>query len=946
MRKLFKNRLGFSLVELITAFAVLGIATLAIGGFFVSSSRSYAGTSSETSIQYEAQMALNQIENKLIDATLGVNYALYDGANYTFVEKDVANESSLTAKYLYIFDSDGTNFDLLLIKWDKAAKELLYKEISLGTSFAEVKDIPVEATGTWDLMAEGVTTFSVDLSKYIETKTVDVTLGLEKRDKDFTTTGTITLRNNVLVNESDLKEIFDNLSNKKATRIDQVELRANTNVTVPGGQVQLSTTVKGVYPSQDIHGWYVAKTCADLANNIIGGEGNLVDNNSYVNSDKVLMVSDATGSTFHQTVYVQAYVETVDEAGQPKTVYSNIVVINVRDIEGLIVKPTADENLAGNSTLFRNGDPTGSWSSIHSSEAFDANKTVTIYPQNIIQMQSTIDGSVADTDTTKVLWSIDAKDTDVIASISENGVITVDKNSKAGFLNVKATLQGTTYSVVYPFMVGSPYNKDVDKVTVSGPERMDRGGAPYQCEVYLNGVKASETDYNWSVVVTNTAGQVVTGDPVTISSSGILTVKDTLAYDYDYRITVVATLKSNSLIQGTDIVPVPKVSLELTPATYRAYFGRTIPAGNIVCEVIGLANYDVNWTMAKETNPSYYFTAYGNTNITGTVVNGEKTATIVIGADEPSQLTYMRVKATLVGHTSISDTMRLNFTDDVISDEEENNNNNNNNNNDNNNENIPDDDEEDDDQNNEGTNKPTQTTYDYNVRTSDGSVERGGKEQIYLTSRYSWNSSSAIKADDWEIAYATDSQGNRVSTEGLSIEKVSGNNRDNLVVSADYQLANTRTITVYIRGYKDNKVVDDLGQVTIQPISLTIKQSNSSGGGMGGIGGIGGIGGGSSSSITIGRYDEKDFYYQVSGLTISSSSDVKAVWQLRDINDNPLNSTKIYLSGQNGNEVTVNTNGATSNQSFKLCIYLKNNAETVTYTSTSVTIRVSSNYWN
>ena len=94
MKRFFKNHFGFTLIEMVTAFAVLGIASLAIGGFFVSTSRSYAGTSSETSIQYEAQMALNQIESKLIDATLGVNYALYDGANYTFVEKDTAAASS------------------------------------------------------------------------------------------------------------------------------------------------------------------------------------------------------------------------------------------------------------------------------------------------------------------------------------------------------------------------------------------------------------------------------------------------------------------------------------------------------------------------------------------------------------------------------------------------------------------------------------------------------------------------------------------------------------------------------------------------------------------------------------------------------------------------------------------------------------------------------------
>ena len=911
MRKLLKNHFGFSLVEMIAAFAVLGVATLAIGGFFVSSSRSYAGTSSETGVQYEAQMALNQIENKLIDATLGVNYALSDGANLTFVENDGTSGDSATAKYLYIFDSDGTNFELLLIKWNKATSELLYKEISLGTSFAEVKDIPVETTGTWELMAENVKSFSVDLSKYVQTKTVDVTLGLEKRDKEFTTTGTITLRNNILVNESNLKEIFDNLSNRKATRVDQVILTANTNVTVPGGQVQLSTVVKGVYPSQDIHGWVIGKSCQDLANNIIGTGDHILNNGTEVDENKILQVSDVTGSTFQQTVYVQAYVNTVDAAGREQTVYSNIVVINVRDITGLVVWPEADGLLAGNASLFKNGDPTGSWSEISSKDAYDANKTVTIYPANIIQMQSDIDGNVADSDTTKVLWSIDTKDTDVIASISESGAITVDKNSKSGYLNIKATLEGTTYTVVYPFMIGSPYIQGVDKVRVVGPERMDRGGQPQQCEVYLNDVKGSATDYNWSVVVTNTAGQVVTGNPVTISSAGILTVNDTLAYDYDYRITVVATLKSNNLIQGTDIVPVPKVTLQLNRENLRAYIGRTIEAGNITCEVIGLANYDINWTMAKETNPSYYFTAYGNTNITGTEKDGQKTAIVVIGADEPSQLTYMRVKASLVGHASINDTMRLNFTDDVIDD------------------NPVDPEPEDpvDPTPGGGSDKPTQTTSSYAVKESDKKVERGGYEEICLESRGTWFSGSEREADSWEIVSVKDASGNNLPKEGISIQDT-GRTKDRLVVSGNYQLGCKTTITITFRAYKDNCLVSDEGVVTIEPIGLTFKSNTA---------------GANSTTDTIGRKTSKNYEYTLTGVS-TTGNDLKVSWKLLNEKDNPFSHDNVSLSNPSGNRVTLTTTFSKySNYGsvrFKLCVYLTNSDGSEVYATAYKTISV------
>ena len=42
---------GFTLIEMIVAFAVLGVATLGIGGFFVSAARSYSSVSDETSLQ-------------------------------------------------------------------------------------------------------------------------------------------------------------------------------------------------------------------------------------------------------------------------------------------------------------------------------------------------------------------------------------------------------------------------------------------------------------------------------------------------------------------------------------------------------------------------------------------------------------------------------------------------------------------------------------------------------------------------------------------------------------------------------------------------------------------------------------------------------------------------------------------------------------------------------
>ena len=331
-----RNHFGFTLIEMIVSFAVLGIAVLGIGAFFVSSSRSYAGTSSETGLQYEAQMALNQIEGTLIDSTLGVNYNVVDGSGNHFLLKDDSSIASPTAKVLYVFNTDGTNFTALLIKWDAAAKELRYKEITSLSEYSNVGAIPIGGSD-WDLLAEGVESFSIDLSRYKTNKTVEIGLTMTKRDKEYTTTGVVTLRNNVLVNEESLSEIYNNASGINASIINSVTLSANTNVTVPGGEVQLATKVSGVYPSQDIYKWYVASTYDEINGSTLAGDGTLItDNKTYIDEGtKKLHISPDSSTlqntTFHSILYVQCAARTferdVDGVLVEKLIYSNVVTM-------------------------------------------------------------------------------------------------------------------------------------------------------------------------------------------------------------------------------------------------------------------------------------------------------------------------------------------------------------------------------------------------------------------------------------------------------------------------------------------------------------------------------------------------------------------------------------------------------------------------------------------
>lgn len=64
-----KNPKGYSLIELIVVVAILAIVGTAVFGFFLTSSRLYKNDSDEVNLQYESQLAVNQLENLLIDAT-------------------------------------------------------------------------------------------------------------------------------------------------------------------------------------------------------------------------------------------------------------------------------------------------------------------------------------------------------------------------------------------------------------------------------------------------------------------------------------------------------------------------------------------------------------------------------------------------------------------------------------------------------------------------------------------------------------------------------------------------------------------------------------------------------------------------------------------------------------------------------------------------------------
>lgn len=166
-RRRRKNNKGFSLVEVVCAIAIMGLATTAVGSAMIMSTRSYQRGSAEVDVQKEAQTTTNLIGNLLVDAVM---------ADY----QEVAG----TSKTLTI-DGEGITY---VLSYDENTDVITYSETVTG------------GTPITGVLAENVTNFDVDLSDFTANKNAKVELAIEKNGKHYEATYSTTARNGASVN--------------------------------------------------------------------------------------------------------------------------------------------------------------------------------------------------------------------------------------------------------------------------------------------------------------------------------------------------------------------------------------------------------------------------------------------------------------------------------------------------------------------------------------------------------------------------------------------------------------------------------------------------------------------------------------------------------------------------------------------------------------------------
>lgn len=188
---------GFSLVELIITIAILVIVTGAVCSFIIITSRNYANGNNDISVQQEAQLALNQMSDVIIDATQSINYVGYDESNQP-VKALKDSEFTFTPEKKALIVYNTAELHNYMFYWRKSDENLYFSIADASGSF------PMPGETGCVLQAENVTEFQVDLGRAEERRVVGLRLSFKAGTRKFEMVNNITARNKVAINNADI----------------------------------------------------------------------------------------------------------------------------------------------------------------------------------------------------------------------------------------------------------------------------------------------------------------------------------------------------------------------------------------------------------------------------------------------------------------------------------------------------------------------------------------------------------------------------------------------------------------------------------------------------------------------------------------------------------------------------------------------------------------------
>lgn len=188
------NNRGLTLIEMVSAIAIIGIFSTVVMTFITSGANFYRKTSITTKLQSDMQTTLERIENAIMDTNKSIAYTYSNGGSA--IENDInqpvtaEKEVVCTSTDLSVSTKDGDCL-LTIFQWSPSEQILYYNEGFIKDGKKSV------STASRAVLAENVSGFQADISKAKSEGIVLFRLTLKKGDKEISQLYTVTLRNKV-----------------------------------------------------------------------------------------------------------------------------------------------------------------------------------------------------------------------------------------------------------------------------------------------------------------------------------------------------------------------------------------------------------------------------------------------------------------------------------------------------------------------------------------------------------------------------------------------------------------------------------------------------------------------------------------------------------------------------------------------------------------------------